>query len=176
MALDLPFQKIPRRGPLTAPAPRGYGPHRRKIRRAFETSSNRDTRALASRECDRWAGCELRNVRGQCDCGERAGSVSNRFGGLPVFGSWKINPTTGKTEFCISDGARCVDVTPNSQSRSLTAPAPSGRSRIQIAGASTGTKAQEDFPTTPRRAARWRRHRARSARRRRPWRSGCARP
>ena len=31
------------------------------------------------------------------------GGMSNRFGGLPVFGSWKIDQATGKTEFCISD-------------------------------------------------------------------------
>jgi hypothetical protein len=30
-----------------------------------------------------------------------------------VFGSWKIDQTTGKTEFCISGTvAQCVDVTP----------------------------------------------------------------
>jgi len=40
------------------------------------------------------------------------GAMSNRFGGLPVFGSWKIDQTTGKTEFCISDTAQCVEVTP----------------------------------------------------------------
>ena len=40
------------------------------------------------------------------------GGLSNIFGGLPVFGSWKIDQATGKTEFCISDTARCVDVTP----------------------------------------------------------------
>ena len=40
------------------------------------------------------------------------GGMSNMFGGVPVFGSWKIDQTTGKTEFCISDTARCVDVTP----------------------------------------------------------------
>jgi hypothetical protein len=40
------------------------------------------------------------------------GGMSNVFGGLPVFGSWKIDQTTGKTEFCISDAAQCVDVTP----------------------------------------------------------------
>jgi hypothetical protein len=38
--------------------------------------------------------------------------MSNRFGGLPVFGSWKIDQTTGKTELCISGPAQCVDVTP----------------------------------------------------------------
>jgi hypothetical protein len=36
------------------------------------------------------------------------------FGALPVMGSWKIDQTTGKTEFCISDAARCVKVTPPS--------------------------------------------------------------
>jgi len=40
------------------------------------------------------------------------GGMSNRFGGVPVFGSWKIDQTTGKTEFCISDTAPCVEVTP----------------------------------------------------------------
>jgi len=40
------------------------------------------------------------------------GGLSNRFGGVPVFGSWKIDQATGKTEFCISDTARCMDVTP----------------------------------------------------------------
>ncbi|QPF84624.1 hypothetical protein IC762_34385 [Bradyrhizobium genosp. L] len=40
------------------------------------------------------------------------GGVSNIFGGLPVLGSWKIDQITGKTEFCISDPAQCVDVTP----------------------------------------------------------------
>jgi hypothetical protein len=38
--------------------------------------------------------------------------MSNRFGGLPVFGSWKIDQTTGKAELCISDDAQCVEVTP----------------------------------------------------------------
>jgi hypothetical protein len=40
------------------------------------------------------------------------GGMSNRFGGLPVSGSWKIDQTTGKTEFCISGTAQCVEVTP----------------------------------------------------------------
>jgi len=40
------------------------------------------------------------------------GGISNIFGGLPVFGSWKIDQTTGKTEFCISGAAQCVEVTP----------------------------------------------------------------
>jgi hypothetical protein len=40
------------------------------------------------------------------------GGLSNRFGGVPVFGSWKIDQTTGKTELCISDDAQCVEVTP----------------------------------------------------------------
>lgn len=40
------------------------------------------------------------------------GGMSNLLGGVPVFGSWKIDQTTGKTEFCISDTARCVEVTP----------------------------------------------------------------
>ena len=42
------------------------------------------------------------------------GGMSNMFGGLPVFGSWKIDQTTGKTEFCISGAAQCVEVTPQS--------------------------------------------------------------
>jgi hypothetical protein len=40
------------------------------------------------------------------------GGMSNIFGRLPVFGSWKIEQTTGKTEFCISGDAQCVEVTP----------------------------------------------------------------
>jgi hypothetical protein len=40
------------------------------------------------------------------------GGLSNIFGGMPVFGSWKIDQTTGKTEFCISDPAQCVVITP----------------------------------------------------------------
>lgn len=40
------------------------------------------------------------------------GGISNRFGGLPVFGSWKIDQATGKTEFCVSHTGRCVEVTP----------------------------------------------------------------
>jgi hypothetical protein len=40
------------------------------------------------------------------------GGISNIFGGLPVMGSWKIDQTTGKTEFCISGAAPCVEVTP----------------------------------------------------------------
>lgn len=59
-----------------------------------------------------------------CQCTERPGfpekttginvqgGISNIFGGLPVLGSWKIDQTTGKTEFCISDPAQCVEVTP----------------------------------------------------------------
>jgi len=39
------------------------------------------------------------------------GGISNILGGLPVLGSWKIDQS-GKTEFCISDPARCVEVTP----------------------------------------------------------------
>jgi hypothetical protein len=38
--------------------------------------------------------------------------MSNMFGGVPVLGFWKIDPTTGKTEFCISDTTQCVEVTP----------------------------------------------------------------
>jgi hypothetical protein len=40
------------------------------------------------------------------------GGISNVFGGVPVFGSWKIDQTSGKTKFCIADTAQCVDVTP----------------------------------------------------------------
>jgi hypothetical protein len=41
-----------------------------------------------------------------------SGGMSNLLGGVPVFGSWKIDQTTGKTEFCISGTAQCVEVTP----------------------------------------------------------------
>ena len=44
--------------------------------------------------------------------GPKVQGISNMFSGVPVFGSWKIDPTTGKTELCISDTAQCVDVTP----------------------------------------------------------------
>jgi hypothetical protein len=40
------------------------------------------------------------------------GAMSNIFGGVPVVGSWKIDQTTGKTEFCISGAAQCMEVTP----------------------------------------------------------------
>ena len=40
------------------------------------------------------------------------GGLSNIFGGMPMFGSWKIDQMTGKTEFCIQDTARCVEITP----------------------------------------------------------------
>jgi hypothetical protein len=40
------------------------------------------------------------------------GGLLNSFRGMPVLGSWKIDQTTGKTEFCISGRAQCVDVTP----------------------------------------------------------------
>jgi hypothetical protein len=40
------------------------------------------------------------------------GGMSNLFSGLPVMGSWKIDQTTGKTEFCISGTPQCVEVTP----------------------------------------------------------------
>ena len=40
------------------------------------------------------------------------GGLSNLFAGMPVFGAWKIDQMTGKTEFCISDVRQCVDVTP----------------------------------------------------------------
>ena len=38
---------------------------------------------------------DTKRLSGQC--AERP----NIFGGLPVFGSWKIDQMTGKTEFCI---------------------------------------------------------------------------
>jgi hypothetical protein len=44
--------------------------------------------------------------------GPNVQGMSNRFGGVPVLGSWKIDETTGKTEFCISGTAQCVEVTP----------------------------------------------------------------
>jgi len=40
------------------------------------------------------------------------GGISNKFGGVPVFGSWTIDQTTGKTELCILDPHQCVEVTP----------------------------------------------------------------
>lgn len=46
------------------------------------------------------------------DEGSSVSGLSNIFGGVPVFGSWKIDQTTGKTEFCISGDAQCVEVTP----------------------------------------------------------------
>ncbi len=46
--------------------------------------------------------------------GPNVPGLSNLFGGLPVFGSWKIDKATGKTEFCISGTAQCVEVTPQS--------------------------------------------------------------
>jgi hypothetical protein len=69
-------------------------------------------------------GAETKQLTGQCT--ERPGfpekptgagpnlqgAMSNIFGGLPVFGSWRIDQTTGKTEFCISGDAQCVEVTP----------------------------------------------------------------
>jgi hypothetical protein len=66
---------------------------------------------------------ETKQLTGQCT--ERPGfpenptgkepnvpGMSNRFGGVPVLGSWKIDETTGKTEFCISGTAQCTDATP----------------------------------------------------------------
>ena len=66
---------------------------------------------------------ETKQLTGQCT--ERPGfpekptgkgpnvpGMSNIFGGVPVKGSWKIDQTTGKTEFCISGAAQCVEVTP----------------------------------------------------------------
>ena len=74
--------------------------------------------------CTAVLGAKTRQLTGQC--AERPGfsenpagkernlqgAISNTFGGVPVFGSWKIDQTTGKTEFCISDTAQCVNVTP----------------------------------------------------------------
>ena len=60
-------------------------------------------------------GCTERPSFPESPAGKRLnvqGGMSNTFGGLPVFGSWKVDQTTGKTEFCISDTAQCVDVTP----------------------------------------------------------------
>jgi hypothetical protein len=66
---------------------------------------------------------KTKHLTGQCN--ERPGfpespirkgpnvpGMSNMFGGLPVFGSWKIDQTIGKTELCVSGPAQCVDVTP----------------------------------------------------------------
>jgi hypothetical protein len=44
--------------------------------------------------------------------GPNVAGMSNLFGGLPVFGSWKIDQASGKTEFCISGTAQCTDATP----------------------------------------------------------------
>ena len=69
--------------------------------------------------CTAVLAAETKQLTGQC--AERPGfperpnvqgGLSNKFGGMPVFGSWEIDQTTGKTEFCISDNAQCVDVTP----------------------------------------------------------------
>jgi hypothetical protein len=74
--------------------------------------------------CTAVLGAETKQLSGQCT--ERPGfpekstgkgpnvlgGLSNMFGGVPVSGSWKIDQTTGKTEFCISDTAQCVEVTP----------------------------------------------------------------
>jgi hypothetical protein len=57
-----------------------------------------------------------------------------------------------------------------------TAPAPSGRWRIQSASAWTRTTGRAGFPTALRRAAPWRRRRARSGRRFRSWQAACAPP
>jgi hypothetical protein len=43
---------------------------------------------------------------------EPQGAMPTIFGGMPVVGFWKIDRTTGKTEFCISGDAQCVEVTP----------------------------------------------------------------
>src|SRR5271169_5351721 len=40
------------------------------------------------------------------------GAMPTIFGGMPVVGFWKIDQTTGKTEFCISGDAQSVEVTP----------------------------------------------------------------
>jgi hypothetical protein len=44
--------------------------------------------------------------------GPNVPGMSNRFGGVPVLGSWTIDQATGKTGFCISGTAQCVEVTP----------------------------------------------------------------
>lgn len=44
--------------------------------------------------------------------GPNVPGMSNTFGGVPVLGSWKIDEITGKTDFCISGTAQCVEVTP----------------------------------------------------------------
>jgi hypothetical protein len=40
------------------------------------------------------------------------GAMPTIFRGMPVVGFWKIDQTTGKTVFCISGDAQCVEVTP----------------------------------------------------------------
>src|ERR1700694_4407670 len=75
--------------------------------------------------CTAVLGAETKQLTGQCT--ERPGfpekptgkgpnvlgGLSNKFGGVPVFGSWKIEQTTGKTEFCIYRvAAQCVEVIP----------------------------------------------------------------
>jgi hypothetical protein len=67
---------------------------------------------------------ETKQLTGQCterpgfpenptDTGpNEQGAMSNIFGGVPAVGFWKIDQTTGKTEFCISGAAQCVEVTP----------------------------------------------------------------
>ena len=73
--------------------------------------------------CTAVLGAETKQLIGQCT--ERPGfpekpggkgpnvpGLSNMFGGVPVSGSWKLDQTTGKTEFCISGTAQCVEVTP----------------------------------------------------------------
>ena len=75
--------------------------------------------------CTAVLGAETKQLSAQCT--ERPGfperpigngpkllaGMSNRFGGVPVPGSWKIDQTTGKTEFCIyRAAAQCVEVTP----------------------------------------------------------------
>lgn len=83
-----------------------------------------DHRNKKLHHCTAVLGAGTRQLSGQCT--ERPGfpenptgrgpnvlgGLSNRFGGVPVFGSWKIDPTTGKTEFCISGRPQCVEVTP----------------------------------------------------------------
>ena len=70
--------------------------------------------------CTAVLGAQTKQLTGECT--ERPGypekpnvqgGLSNLFRAMPVFGSWKIDQTTGKTEFCISGTfAQCVEVTP----------------------------------------------------------------
>ena len=83
-----------------------------------------DRRSKKLYHCTAVLDAETKQLAGQClerpglpenATGERTnvqGGLSNMFGGVPVFGDWKIDPTTGKTEFCISGAPQCVEVTP----------------------------------------------------------------